>query len=81
MTQLSQVVILDSTESVCPVCFKKISASIIEKNSKVFIQKVCPSHGSFKSLYWDDLGAGKQKFKTVALLTVDYAHLTNNTHA
>ena len=54
MTQLSQVMILDSTESVCPVCFKKISASIIEKNGKVIIQKVCSSHGSFESLYWDD---------------------------
>ena len=36
MTQLSQVVILDSTESVCPVCFKKIlslKSAVPEKKS------------------------------------------------
>ncbi|NIN52871.1 MAG: radical SAM protein [Nitrososphaeria archaeon] len=53
--ELNQGIILDSTESVCPSCFTKISASIIEKNGRVFIQKLCPFHGSFNSLYWDDV--------------------------
>ena len=47
--------ILDSTKSVCPVCFRKIPASIVENDGRVFIQKVCPFHGSFGSLYWDDV--------------------------
>jgi len=55
MEPLSQAMILDSTRSVCPVCFRKIPASIVENNGRVFIQKLCPSHGSFESLYWDDV--------------------------
>ncbi|MCK5588302.1 MAG: radical SAM protein [Candidatus Lokiarchaeota archaeon] len=54
MKQLSQAMILEYTESVCPICFRKISAFIVEIDNKVFMQKGCPSHGSFESLYWDD---------------------------
>ncbi len=53
--QASQFMILDITQSVCPICFEKIAAFMIENNGRVFIQKACPSHGQFYSLYWDDV--------------------------
>jgi uncharacterized radical SAM superfamily Fe-S cluster-containing enzyme len=44
--------LLRETFSVCPVCLKKIKASIVEKEGKVVIQKECSEHGSFNDTYW-----------------------------
>ena len=42
------------TESICPVCFRVIEASIYQSDGKVFIAKTCPEHGSYEDLYWSD---------------------------
>lgn len=41
------------TESLCPVCLKKISAKKIKCGDKVYMEKSCPEHGSFRTLIWD----------------------------
>lgn len=41
------------TESLCPVCLKKISARKIKYGDKVYMEKICPEHGSFRTLIWD----------------------------
>lgn len=41
------------TESICPVCLKKIPAKKISYNDKIYMEKSCPEHGSFKTLIWD----------------------------
>ena len=43
------------TQSVCPVCLKKIDA---EKHTgadgHIYMHKQCPEHGSFRTLIWED---------------------------
>lgn len=41
---------LDETQSICPVCEKPLPAHYIERDGKVFFEKECPKHGSFKAL-------------------------------
>jgi 7,8-dihydro-6-hydroxymethylpterin dimethyltransferase len=40
------------TESLCPVCLKKIPAELVEDNGKVFIKKICPDDGNFEDIYY-----------------------------
>ncbi|MEJ2125942.1 MAG: radical SAM protein [Candidatus Bathyarchaeota archaeon] len=44
--------ILRETFSVCPVCYKKIKAQVIEIDGKILIQKTCKEHGKFSDTYW-----------------------------
>ncbi len=44
--------ILRETFSVCPICYKKIKAQVIEKDGKILIQKTCKEHGKFSDTYW-----------------------------
>lgn len=41
------------TESICPVCLKRIPAKKISYGDKVYMEKSCPEHGRFKTLIWD----------------------------
>ena len=59
---------LDTTESVCPACFKegkinKIPAKIIEEDGKVYITKSCFDHGDFKDIYFGDVDLYKKWIK------------------
>jgi uncharacterized radical SAM superfamily Fe-S cluster-containing enzyme len=50
---------LERTQSICPKCFKdkkirKIDAYITEQDGKIWIEKECPEHGHFKSIYFND---------------------------
>lgn len=45
--------ILFETESICPVCLKKISAKRVQYDKKVYLEKHCNEHGNFKTLIWD----------------------------
>ncbi|MFC1869750.1 radical SAM (seleno)protein TrsS [Chloroflexota bacterium] len=44
--------LLAETESLCPVCLKKIPARKIEDNGKVYLEKSCPEHGEYRVLIW-----------------------------
>jgi uncharacterized radical SAM superfamily Fe-S cluster-containing enzyme len=46
---------LGSTESVCPVCLRRIAAARIAENDDVFLCKSCPEHGDFKTVLWRGL--------------------------
>ncbi|VVB61567.1 7,8-dihydro-6-hydroxymethylpterin dimethyltransferase [uncultured archaeon] len=46
--------LLKMTRSICPKCNKVIDASVVEEDGKVWLQKKCDVHGSFKELYWGD---------------------------
>lgn len=61
---------LEKTASVCPACFqegkiKKIDASIVEDNGKVYITKTCDKHGSFKDIYFSDVELYKKWMKYI----------------
>jgi len=42
----------DETESLCPVCLKRIKATRLPQGDEVFMVKECEDHGSFKTLIW-----------------------------
>jgi hypothetical protein len=42
------------TESLCPICLKKISAELVESAGKVLIRKSCSEHGDFEDVYYGD---------------------------
>ncbi len=47
--------IIGKTTSLCPKCFKKIDADIIEKNGVSILRKECEKHGIFEHPhFWDD---------------------------
>lgn len=46
--------ILHQTESLCPVCLKKIPAHYEMIDSKVYLCKECTEHGKFRILFWRD---------------------------
>jgi 7,8-dihydro-6-hydroxymethylpterin dimethyltransferase len=51
---------LETTFSVCPLCYQegkiqKIPANIIEDEGKVWMIKQCQHHGSFKEIYFNDV--------------------------
>ena len=46
--------ILHETESLCPVCLKKIPARYERIDGKAYMLKTCPEHGYFKVLFWRD---------------------------
>jgi len=41
-----------ATKSICPVCQKKIPATLTEANDKILITKNCPEHGDFSFTHW-----------------------------
>jgi hypothetical protein len=44
--------IISTTESLCPVCLKKINAIIWTENNETYMEKSCLEHGRFKALLW-----------------------------
>ena len=45
---------IESTISLCPVCFKRVDAKIILKNGKIFVLKNCLEHGEQEEILEDD---------------------------
>lgn len=45
---------LESTNSICPFCFKKIESKIILENNSVYLLKYCLKHGEQKELLEED---------------------------
>lgn len=49
-----------ATRSVCPVCLQNLPAALCrEDDGRVFLEKTCPEHGSFRALVWQ----GKMDFE------------------
>jgi len=44
--------IMTKTESLCPLCNKKLEAELTEIEGKIVITKTCPEHGTFYSTHW-----------------------------
>lgn len=45
--------LIGKTESVCPVCLRKIPAEKHTDQGGIYMKKSCPEHGSFSSLIWE----------------------------
>ncbi|MCX8192436.1 MAG: radical SAM protein [Nitrososphaeria archaeon] len=46
--------VVKNTLSICPECNMIISAEIVERDRKIFLEKECPKHGLFIDLYYGD---------------------------
>jgi uncharacterized radical SAM superfamily Fe-S cluster-containing enzyme len=44
--------IVAETLSLCPDCFRRIKAVLVERDSRIYMEKVCPQHGLTSSLVW-----------------------------
>jgi hypothetical protein len=44
-----RIVIKSAARSLCPQCFREISAIVYEEPAGVFMEKICPQHGSFRA--------------------------------
>ncbi|ACZ12488.1 radical SAM (seleno)protein TrsS [Sulfurospirillum deleyianum] len=40
------------TDSLCPICLRKLEATIFEEGTSSYLYKACPEHGEFKSVVW-----------------------------
>jgi len=47
-------ILKETTKSICPSCFKEITAKVIEENRQVYLLKKCAEHGEFKVLIEKD---------------------------
>lgn len=47
--------VLLKTESLCPECLRRIPAQYTEHEGKVYMEKSCPEHGSWRVLAWSDV--------------------------
>jgi 7,8-dihydro-6-hydroxymethylpterin dimethyltransferase len=45
---------LRKTDSLCPVCLRRIPARVVSEDGKVFLEKTCPHHGFFRVIVWRD---------------------------
>lgn len=44
--------VIHLTESLCPVCLKKISAKHVLINRDIYLEKTCEEHGDFSTIIW-----------------------------
>lgn len=43
---------LGTTESICPVCLRRVSAVNVVEDGNVYLKKDCPEHGAYKVIIW-----------------------------
>ncbi|HZD44042.1 MAG TPA: radical SAM protein [Methanomicrobiales archaeon] len=61
--------LLKRTKTLCPICNSVLDATITEEEGKVWLNRTCPEHGTFRNLYWSDAELYKRFDK--------YEHLGN----
>ncbi|MGE5627804.1 MAG: radical SAM (seleno)protein TrsS [Solirubrobacterales bacterium] len=44
--------VIHLTESVCPVCLKKVKARHVKINDDIYLKKACEEHGEFSAIIW-----------------------------
>lgn len=47
------VKIIGETQSVCPECLRVIPAVKVEEEEGIYLEKMCPEHGNFRTLIWE----------------------------
>lgn len=53
MTQPNKSLLLGETQSVCPICLRRIDAQYVAAGDSVFLKKNCPDHGDFEIPLWE----------------------------
>lgn len=52
--------LLSETESVCPVCLRTLVAQRVAEDDNIYLIKLCPEHGLFKTILWRGLESYRQ---------------------
>ncbi len=52
MVETDKPQVLSETESLCPVCLKRITAQRVASGPDVYLAKECQEHGRFKTVIW-----------------------------
>ncbi|MDD2273106.1 MAG: radical SAM protein [Desulfuromonadaceae bacterium] len=47
--------LLNTTQSVCPVCLDVVDAQVVAEGKVVYMKKECPEHGDFTTYLWPDV--------------------------
>ena len=47
--------LLRHTFSVCPICLRRVPASLNNREDGIYLEKSCPEHGKFSSIIWRGL--------------------------
>lgn len=55
--------LLDETQSLCPECLSLTQARIVTNGTRVYMEKICRDHGTFRALLWSDLSLYERAFK------------------
>ena len=45
--------VIGTTESVCPVCLRRLKAEKRAEQDGIYMDKICPEHGRFSALIWE----------------------------
>lgn len=45
--------VIARTQSLCPVCLKRLGAEIVLQGGRYFMEKSCPEHGAFRTILWN----------------------------
>ena len=45
--------VIGTTESVCPVCLRRLKAEKRSEQDGIYMDKICPEHGRFSALIWE----------------------------
>ncbi|WP_303720153.1 radical SAM protein [Malonomonas rubra] len=51
---ITNKILLEVTQSVCPVCLEVIDARIVVKDDAVYMEKSCSQHGTYSIYLWPD---------------------------
>jgi uncharacterized radical SAM superfamily Fe-S cluster-containing enzyme len=52
MDDVMEEIRLNETESLCPICLKRVKATRLLQGDEVFLVKECEDHGSFRTAIW-----------------------------
>jgi len=55
----TDAVTVSNTESICPVCLRRIAAERVAEGDAVYLRKSCPEHGEYKTIIWRGLSTYK----------------------
>lgn len=66
--------VLSATESVCPICLSRLSATRVLYGDNVYLEKTCPIHGQFRTLLWQGSPAWQSWVRTKIPSTPPVCH-------
>lgn len=46
------VEILHETQSLCPVCLRRLDARYVRRGQSILLERTCPEHGTFAVDIW-----------------------------